>query len=208
MALLAAFVPVALALALSSETQSRPASMQEAIDQAIETIGLPPATPQDSPRKRWSWRRAALWHGALIAGDLLVTEVHLSRNPTAWEGNPLPGMDTRRGRVAWLSGEAVAAVAVDALAHRLFGRKGSRAWRATTGLGEGGAICGHLDAHCPINTGRLLSALHLERPKPSVLHAVIKTKRLPDTPRDKGDKIPSHTCRGGGPCELPALVSP
>ncbi len=168
--------------------------------------GLPAAEPAPSRRERrperWSLWRAVAWHGGLLGGDLLATEVHLARDPKAWEADPLPGMHRRSGRVAWMAAGAAASVGIDALAHRLAGRRGSRVWRGVVGAFEGNTIAAHVDSDWPLNPWDALGDLGLTRPRPQVLHEILRAPARAGM-RPSGNCLPLVKCRGGGPCVLP-----
>jgi hypothetical protein len=65
-----------------------------------ESIGVPQI--RATARAEWDGHKVVAIYGMLALGDLVSTEICL-RDPEKFESNPLPGMHTTTGRVAWAS---------------------------------------------------------------------------------------------------------
>jgi len=59
---------------------------------------------QQAPvRRGWSVRKTAIYYGALYGGDVITTHVAIKYRHCG-EENPLPGMGSDLGRIAWSAG--------------------------------------------------------------------------------------------------------
>jgi len=123
-------VSTLLAVSLSAVDPGLHASIERAVQAELQQ-------PRVEVRIEWHQGRAkTAVHVGVMTLDLLTTEWRLAKNPDWHEQNPLPGMNHRLGRIAWLPAQGIMLAYVDRQLS-VHGRvRWARAWRIAWWVGE------------------------------------------------------------------------